>query len=117
MAWPWLAIIAKSVPWAELVRRTPEIIAASGRLLDKARVGDQVKADTTPAIVTVDELSRRVEMLEARDKEHAAIIAQMVEQLRGLTDALQVIAARNRFLLLFVVVLALSFVGALLSFI
>lgn len=98
MAWPWLAIIAKSVPWVELARRTPDILARSRELLEEAKRPRSVETSG-------GDLVRRVEALEARDAEHARLIAPMVEQLSGLTDAVEVLTARNKLLTLVAVVL------------
>jgi hypothetical protein len=97
MAWPWLAIIAKNVPWVELVRRAPDILARSRELLDESK--RTRSSNPTAAPPDNDELLRRIETLEGRDAEHARIIAAMVEQLSGLTEAVQVLTARNKLLM------------------
>lgn len=94
MALPWLTIIAKTVPWVELVRRTPDILARSRELLEASRRPRQPGAGDAGEL----ELVRRIEALEARDAEHARIIAPMVEQLAGRTDAVQVLMARTKLL-------------------
>ena len=103
MAWPWLAIIAKSVPWVELARRTPDIIARSRELLEESKRPRPLSGGNA----SDEELVRRVEALEAKDAEHARLIAPMVEQLSGLTDAVQVLTARNRLLMWIAVGLAI----------
>lgn len=92
MAWPWLTVIAKTVPWVELVRRTPDILERSRELLEASRRPRQA------AELGDTDVLRRIEALEARDAEHARIIAPMVEQLSGLTDAVQVLTARAKLL-------------------
>ncbi len=103
MAWPWLKILLRNVPWGELVRRTPDIIEASGKLLDKGRPRTQDDTQTNdepdPQTVSVELLHDRIQQLESHSEAHAKVIAEMVVQLQGLTDALQVLAARNRLLL------------------
>lgn len=101
MAWSWVGLLARNVPWGELVRRTPDIISASRKLLDKS--GEQGEAagrvsDEAPA-PDPKELEERIAALEARDAEQARLIAQMVEQLQGVTGGLEVLAARNRLLM------------------
>ena len=103
MAWPWLNILLRNVPWGELVRRTPDIIEASGKLLDKGKpkrqsgVGTKVEAEHETS--NIDVLNDKIQQLESHSEAHAKVIAEMVVQLQGLTDALQVLAARNRLLL------------------
>jgi len=94
MAWPWLAVIAKNVPWVELARRAPDILAKSRELLEESR---KLRTPGSGA-ATSEELTRRVEALEARDAEHARLLAEMVEQLQGLTAGIEVLRARNRLL-------------------
>lgn len=113
MAWPWLAIIARSVPWGELVKRTPDIIAASGKLLDKSKARGDGAAGLGYGVSDRNELSKRIQALEARDEAHAKIIAQMVEQMQGLASGLEVLAARNRLLLWFVAILAVVILATL----
>lgn len=99
MAWPWLAVIVKNVPWVELVRRAPDILARSRELLEQSKrprpgpAGDADRASGAGA-----GLGRRIDALEGRDAEHARIIAAMVDQLAGLTDAVQVLTARSKLL-------------------
>jgi len=95
MAAPWLAILVKSVPWVELARRTPEIIEGSRRLLEKSRSVAESQS-RSPRHATVEELTDRVRLLEQRDVEHAKVLEQVVAQLKGLTDALEVLETRNR---------------------
>jgi hypothetical protein len=92
---PWLAILVKTVPWVELARRSPEIIDASRKLLDKTRSVAERQSDPRGRSSPL-ELAERVRLLEQRDVEHAKIVEQVVEQLQGLTDALQVLEARTR---------------------
>lgn len=116
MPLPWLKILLTNVPWGELVRRTPDIIEASSKLLEKSKPRSQ---DILEPIETaqgepneLELLNDRVQQLENHSEAHAKVIAEMVVQLQGLTDALQVLAARNRLLLW--VVAALTIVHLLL---
>ena len=43
MAWPWLAAAAKTIPWATLVRRAPDIIDAAGGLLVSRKTGRETR--------------------------------------------------------------------------
>jgi hypothetical protein len=111
MALPWLAILAKSIPWVELVRRAPDILESSRRLLDRnpmpaqpLQPGDQPAAGAGQRHA---QLLERVAALEAREAEQAQVVAQMVAQLDGLTTGLTVLAARNRLLILIVTVLTI----------
>lgn len=112
MAAPWLALLVKTVPWVELARRTPEIIEGSRRLLEKSR--SVAETQSGGRRMGLDDLAERIRLLEQRDVEHARIVEQVVEQLQGLTNALQIVETRNRrlsWLLTAVVVLALVAAG------
>lgn len=114
MALPWLSIVARSVPWAELVRRAPQIISASSQLLEKRNATGQRTA-VPPGELDERDLQRRIAALEERDGEHARVFEQLAQQTRDLSDGLQVLAARLRLLMiLFAVVVAAGVAAAIL---
>lgn len=100
MPWPWLAILAKNVPWGEVVRRTPDIIAASKRLLEK----DSNKLDEAQHVAlnasppTVESLQQKLLQLEQTHVEHAKLLAQIVDQFDSMANGMEVFAARLRLL-------------------
>ena len=113
MALPWLAIIAKTVPWVELARRAPDILAKSRELLEESR--RQRPLDAPQGQPTLEDLRRRVQALEQRDAEHARLLAAMVEQLQGLTEGVRVLTARTKVLGWVVVLLALGLAATMLA--
>lgn len=112
MAWPWLAVAVKTIPWGTLVRRAPDIIdAAAGLLASRkaTRAAEDVSARTASKL---DDLRGRLEALEAHDRETAEVVNQIAEQTRDLTEGIGILAAKLRLLsLLLVVTLALTVVG------
>lgn len=98
MAWPWLAIVARTIPWTELVRRAPQIISASTELLEKRKSGAGPDVTTPPDEADEIELAKRIHTLEERDAEHARVFEQLAKQSRDLSVGLQVLAARLRLL-------------------
>jgi hypothetical protein len=107
---PWLSVLVKSVPWVELARRSPEIIDASRKLLDKSRRVAERGADPRARLSSA-ELAERIRHLEERDVEHARIVEQVVEQMQVLTEALEVVEARSQrlmYLLVGVVLVAVA---------
>jgi hypothetical protein len=98
MPWPWLTIVAKSIPWVELVRRAPQIISASSDLLEKRNAGVRPADRIPPDEADERALARRIATLEARDAEHAQVFEKLAEQSRDLSVGLQVLAARLRLL-------------------
>ena len=111
MAWPWLTTAAKAIPWTALVRRAPEIIDASARLL-AARKTDRKTANVRS---DDDNLRERLRVLESNDRENAKVVEQLAEQVRDLTQSAQVLAARFRVFAVVVVTALVVFfsVGAL----
>jgi hypothetical protein len=107
MAWPWLAIVARTVPWTELARRAPQIIAASSELLHKRQAAAGKEFRTTPDEADEQEMAERIRALERRDAENARLVEQLAEQTRDLSEGLQVVAARLRLLTWIVAALAI----------
>jgi isochorismate synthase EntC len=97
MAWQWLGVVAKHVPWGEIVRRTPEILAASAGLLERQKALAQRRKDPAQGS-KVEQLETQLLELKARDLEHAEVIEQMAAQLRELSIGMEVLAARIRLL-------------------
>lgn len=114
MAWPWLAIAAKSIPWATLVRRAPDIIDAAASLLASRKSGQAADNAAKRAETQVDGLERRIERLESTDRSTAEVVNQIAEQTRDLTSGIEILAAKVRLLSLLLIataVLALIAVG------
>jgi hypothetical protein len=112
MAWTWLSVAAKTIPWSTLIRRAPEIIEASTMLLAR-RKGDQAaKRSAAETESQIDALRDRLDTLEIHDQENAKLVEQIAEQLQDLTNGVEVVAARVRLLLVVLVVtLALGVIG------
>ena len=102
MAWPWLVMAAKSIPWTTLIRRSPEIIGASAALLRKRKTGQPEQPRTTPSEPKHDELLGRLKNLEVCNRENAEVVEQIAEQVQDLTRGIEVLAARQRVLLVIV---------------
>lgn len=106
MAWPWLAVAVKTIPWATLVRRAPDIIDAASSLLASRkanRAADHAGARTESQL---GELQERVARLEAHDRGTAEVVNQIAEQTRDLTTGIGILAAKVRLLALLLVVTA-----------
>lgn len=110
MAWAWLAVAVKSLPWTAIARRAPEIIDSSARLLATHGASKAAKR----AASQTDALRARVETLEAHDEETARVMEEMAAQLQDLTNVVEVLAARVRLLVLLVAAATLAGIVALL---
>lgn len=98
MAWPWLTIVARTIPWTELARNAPKIIAASSDLLAKRNAVAREELRVMPDEADEIELARRIRALEQRDAENARLVEQLARQASDLSEAVQVLAARLRLL-------------------
>jgi len=106
MAWPWLSIAAKSIPWGTLVRRAPDIIDAAASLLASRKPGQTAEHAAKRADTQVDVLEKRIERLESTDESTAEVVNQIAEQTRDLTEGIEILAAKVRLLSLLLVVTA-----------
>ncbi len=114
MAWPWLRIVARTIPWTELARRAPQIISASSELLEKRRAAANAEMRIRPDEPDEIELERRIRGLEESSTELARHIEQLAQANRELNMALRVTAARLRLLAWVVGALVLLIIAALL---
>ena len=114
MAWPWLAIVARTIPWTELARRAPQIISASSDLLERRKAAARGEMRTPPDEADEIELERRIRSLEHRDVENVKAIEQLAEDMRELSEGVQVLAARLRLLAVVVAAAVLCGIFALL---
>ena len=106
MAWPWLTVAVKTIPWSTLLRRAPDIIDAAASLLTSrkgSRASEHAAARTESQL---DELQQRLSSLESHDQESAEVVNQIAEQTRDLTNGLGILAAKVRLLSLLLVVTA-----------
>lgn len=106
MAWPWLAVAAKSIPWTTLVRRAPDIIDAASSLLASRKAGEAARHAAARTESQLGELQERLANLEADDRETAEVVNQIAEQIRDLTNGIEILAAKLRLLSVLVVVTA-----------
>lgn len=102
MAWPWLTVAVKSIPWSTLVRRAPDIIDAAASLLVSRKVGRAAAR----AESQLGELQERIDSLEGHDQETAKVVNQIAEQTRDLTNGMSILAAKVRLLSVLLVVTA-----------
>ncbi len=106
MAWPWLAVAVKTIPWSTLVRRAPDIIDAAGSLLASRKAGQAADHAAARTESQLGELQERLASLESRDQESAKVVNQIAEQTRDLTTGIGILAAKVRLLWVLLVVTA-----------
>ena len=113
MAWTWVSVAAKTIPWSTLIRRAPEIIEASATLLARRKADQAAERAAAETESQIDTLRERLDTLETHDQENAKLVEQIAEQLQDLTNGVEVVAARVRVLL---VVLVLTLVLGVIGF-
>lgn len=112
MAWPWLTVAVKTIPWGTLVRRAPDIIDAASGLLASRKAGQAAEDATARTASQLDDLHERLASLESHDQDTAEVVNQIAEQTRDLTNGIGILAAKVRLLsLLLVVVAALAIIA------
>ena len=88
---PWTRI-----PWRLLVDHAPTIVDAARRLYAGSRPAPLRGHPADRTTASLESLQRAVEQLEARDAEHAELLAELARQVQDLTTALDVLRARLR---------------------
>ena len=107
MAWPWLTVAVKTIPWATLVRRAPDIIDAAASLLASRKAGQAANDVVNRTESQLGELQARLENLESHDRATAQVVNQIAEQTRDLTNGISILAGKVRLLSVLLVVTAM----------
>lgn len=114
MAWPWLAVAVKTIPWTTLVRRAPDIIDAAASLMSSRKADQAVDQGAAKTESQLSALQQRLENLESHDHATAEVVNQIAEQTQDLTAGISILAAKVRLLsvlLILTAVLAIIAVG------
>lgn len=106
MAWPWLAVAVKTIPWATLLRRAPDIIDAASNLLASRKTNKAAVHAAAKTESQLGELQERLAGLEAHDRETAEVVNQIAEQTQELTNVLRAVAAKVKLLQILLVATA-----------
>lgn len=115
MAWSWLTVAAKTIPWGTIVRRAPDIIDAASSLLAKREAKRTAESAASQTESQLSELRARLDDLESHDQETAEVVNQIAQQTRDISFGMEVLAAKVRLLtVLFgaTLIVALAAVGA-----
>lgn len=97
MAWPWLAIAVKSIPWSALAARAPTLIDAASSLMYSRKVS-QAQSTAVQTETQLGELRGALDRLSEQDQESARVVKQITEQTRDLTVTMEILAAKVRLL-------------------
>ena len=87
---PW-----SRIPWRLLVDHAPTIVDAARRLYVGSRAPHDASRPRPPdAAAGAESLQRAVEQLEAREAQHAELLAELAKHVRELTTAVETLRAR-----------------------
>lgn len=98
MAWSWLTVAAKTIPWGTIVRRAPDIIDAASSLLAKREAKRAAGEVTSRTETQLAQLRERLSELEDHDQQTARVVNQIAQQTRDLSVGMEVLAAKVRVL-------------------
>ncbi len=101
MAWSWLTVAAKTIPWGTIVRRAPDIIDAAGSLMTKRSEKRSAERSAARTESQLSEIQSRLSELESRDQDTAEVVNQIAQQIRDITIGMEVLAAQVRLLTIF----------------
>lgn len=98
MAWSWLTVAAKTIPWGTIVRRAPDIIDAANSLLAKREAKRTAESAAAQTETQLSEVRSRLSDLETRDQETAKVVNQIAQQTQEISIGMEVLAAKIRLL-------------------
>ncbi len=98
MAWSWLAVAAKSIPWGTILRRAPDIIDAASSLLATRKTKRAADEATSQTEEQLGQIRERLNYLEDHEQETAKVVNQLAQQTQDLTNGMEVLAAKIRLL-------------------
>ena len=91
----WISALTK-LPWKLIVGHAPTIVDAARALYAGSRRAGGGAEPSEPPAGSLEALERALERLEAREVQHAALVADLARQLRDMATALEVLRARLR---------------------
>ncbi len=98
MAWSWITVAAKSIPWATIVRRAPDIIDAAGSLLATRKARRAAESMAAQTETQLSDVRERLNALEDHDQETAKVVNQIAQQIQDMSIGMEVLAAKMRLL-------------------
>src|SRR4051794_20969813 len=93
MGIPWLFAL-KSIPWDTILANAPSILRSADELVSKT-----MRRPDAASRSDLQALTDRIVLLEQRDRETAELLTHVTGQVSALTTAVEVLEARNRWLL------------------
>ena len=92
---PWISALTQ-MPWRLLVEHAPTIVDTARRLYAGSLRPRGRYAPGERPTQSLESLQRAIEQLEARELQHASVLAELAKQVQDVTTALEVLRARVR---------------------
>jgi hypothetical protein len=96
---PWISALT-NIPWRIIVDHAPTIVDAARKLYASSRRPRPRAEPSERASGGLESLQRAIEQLEAREVQHAALLADLAKQVQDMATALEVLRARVRWALI-----------------
>ena len=85
-----------ALPWTQLIKYLPEVASAAKTVWNHWEGKPKPEIDPTATVERqLDAVAKRIAALEANEKEQAAIVSQLADQLQGIALGLKETAARQ----------------------
>jgi len=85
-----------TLPWRTILTHGPTILEAARKLYERSRKAAKAPEPTERNAGGAESLRRAVEQLQAREVQHATLVADVARQLQDMATALEVLRARLR---------------------
>lgn len=102
-----------AIPWARLIRYTPQLIAISRELLQKTQREPEPAVPARSGNVDEARLQARVAALEENERRQAELVERMAEQQADLARAVVTLHQRERWLIAALAVLGVAVLALL----
>jgi hypothetical protein len=94
MAWPVIAKVALSIPWADLIRHGPDIVDAAGKLLRRSKNEPLHESTDYSLDSQLQEILRTLDYFKTQDRHTAEIIKQLAVQSGTIVQGMQALERR-----------------------
>ena len=110
---PVTSVVAR-LPWKQIIAYLPEVARAAKTVWSHWDGRQNPEIDPTASVEQqLNVIAKRIQSLEANEKEQAAVVSQIADQLEGLALGLKETAAQQTIVLRVAIVALLLSIGAL----
>ena len=104
------------LPWTQIIKYLPEVAGAAKVVWSHWEGKPKPEIDPTASVDRqLDAVAKRIAALEANEKEQAAIVSQIADQLQGIATGLSETSARQKLVLRLSIAAVAMSAGALVA--